>query len=474
MSSHLRVRLFFATWKRGKMTVRRLMFSIVALTFLSLIVVSAQDPSGREVPKSSPKKETPTPAKKVTKPATATDPTPTPTPKAKSTPSPTPTPSTQLKNTDSGSTAAKPPPSKSSSASTERARLILTAPVGSDIELDGIHYTVERSGRLTIDDVTTGRHQMSVTALDYEPWKGTVAVTGPVTGFTVPLRTREATGRITVFVNEPGTQLFVDGNPQGIKSITGQPITISGLKQGNYEIRAVRDGFDEWKGNVAVTAGTSKTLNITMRSRLDPEVVLIPSGEFTMGHDKGPKESRPEHPVVVGTFEIAQVEVTNRIYKAFLDETNRQPPLAPGWKDRSLVSGYEEKPVTYVTWEDTQLFIRWLSQKTGKDYRLPTEAEWERAMRSAADRIHYVGRVWEWCADWYDQNQYKKGQKMNPKGPDKGQKMKVQGKEGETRVIRGGVFKFNELNENVFVRDRWVATRGRSDIGFRLVRDVKR
>lgn len=456
------------------MAVRRLMISIVALTFLSLIVVSAQDPSGRDVPKSSPKKEATPPAKKVTKPATAAEPTPTPTPKVKSTPTPTPPPAAQLKNTDSTPTAAKPSSSKSSSTPTERARLILTAPAGSDIELEGTHYTIDRSGRLTIDDVATGRHQISVTAPDYEPWKGSVAVSGPVTGFTVPLRTRESTGRITVFVNEPGTQLFVDGNPQGIKSIAGQPMTISGLKQGNYEIRAVRDGFDDWKGNVAVAAGTSKTLNISMRFRLDPEVVLIPSGEFTMGDEKGPKDSKPEHVVVVGTFEISQNEVSNRLYKSFLDDTNRQAPLAPGWRDRELISGYEDKPVTYVTWEDTQLFARWLSQKTGKDYRLPTEAEWERAMRSAGDRIHYVGRVWEWCADWYDQNTYKKGQKMNPKGPDRGQKMKVQGKEGETRVIRGGVFKFNELAENVAVRDRWVATRGRSDIGFRLVRDIKR
>jgi len=327
---------------------------------------------------------------------------------------------------------------------------------------------------LTIEDVLTGRRQLSVSAAEFEPWKGTVTVTGPVTGFAVPIRTREATGRLTVFISEPGTELFVDGQPQGVRSVAGQPITVSGLKHGNHEIRAVRDGFEEWKGSVAVSAGLSKTLNIAMRIRLDAEMVGIQGGEFMMGDDKGRKEAKPAHTVVVDGFEISKSEVTNRMYKAFLDETSRPAPLAPGWRDHDLLAGYEDRPVVYVSWEDTQTFARWFSQKTGRDYRLPTEAEWERAMRSAGDKLDSVGRVWEWCSDWYDQNYYKKGERANPKGPQRGQKIKVQGKEGDARVIRGGVFKSSQLDDNVAVRDGWVATRGRADIGFRLVREAKR
>ena len=455
------------------MTVRRLFISIISLAFLAQYAILAQDPSGRDVPKPSPKKEAPAPTKKVTKPASTSESTTTSKPKA------TPTPAPQVKNTDSPSAAGKSsgtsrtPATSSPAASTERARLILTAPSGSDIEFNGKKYTIDRSGKLTIDDIPTGRHQMTVSAAEFEPWKGTVTVTAPVTGFTAPVRTREATGRITVFINEPGTELFIDGNSQGVKSVAGQPITISGLKQGNHEVLAVREGFEDWKSNVPVSAGLSKTLNIAMRIRLNLEMAPIESGEFMMGDDKGPKSSKPAHTVVLGTFEIMKSEVTNRLYKAFLDETSRSAPLGPGWRDRELLGGYELKPVVYVSWEDAQAFARWISQKAEKEYRLPTEAEWERAMRAAGNQIDSVGRVWEWCADWYDQNYYKKGERMNPKGPQKGQRIKVQGKEGEARVIRGGEFKQSNLDDNVAVREGWVATRGRADIGFRLVRDIK-
>jgi len=207
--------------------------------------------------------------------------------------------------------------------------------------------------------------------------------------------------------------------------------------------------------------------------RLDPEVVLVPGGEFKMGDEDGEKDARPVHLVSVDGFEVAESEVSNRHYKMFLDETSRPAPLAPGWQDREIMSGYEERPVVYVSWEDAQAFARWLSLKSGKSYRLPTEAEWEKAVRMSNNRLASIGKVWEWCADLYDENYYKKSERVNPQGPTKAKKIKVQGKEGEARVIRGGTFKPEKLDQNLAVRDSFVATRGRGDIGFRLVRDLK-
>ena len=289
----------------------------------------------------------------------------------------------------------------------------------------------------------------------------------------MPIRSRESTGRLTIFINEPGADVFIDGKPQGMKSVAGQPLTISGLKQGRHEVRAVRAGFEDWNENVAITAGLSRTLNINLRVLLDPEVVLVPGGEFRMGDEDGPKDAKPAHLVTLDTFEIADREVSNSQYKAFLDDTNRPAPLAPGWSDRDILSGYEERPVVYVSWEDAMLYARWVSQKSGKNYRLPTEAEWEKAVRTSHNRLTSIGKVWEWCADLYDEDYYKKSERSNPQGPTKGKKIKVQGKDGEGRVIRGGTFKPDRLDQNVTVRDAYVATRGRGDIGFRLVRDTK-
>lgn len=436
-----------------------------------------QDPTGRDVPKTAPAEKKSAPAAKKSGKA-ASRPTPTPKTPASSTSGterseksttarPTPTPS---KSTSS--TPASIPASGGTAASGERARLILTAPPGSQIEIDGIiKYTVDRTGRLQIDDLTAGRHQIVVIAPDHEPWRGAVTVNAPETGFSVPIRSRESTGRLTIFVNEPGAEIFIDGKSQGTKSVAGQPLTISGLKQGRHEVRAVRAGFEDWNESVTITAGLSRTLNINFRVRLDPEVVLVPGGEFRMGDDDGPKDAKPAHLVTLDTFEIAEREVSNSQYKMFLDDTNRPGPLAPGWRDREIMSGYEERPVVYVSWEDAVLYSRWVSQKSGKNYRLPTEAEWEKAVRTSHNRLTSIGKVWEWCADLYDEDYYKKSERRNPRGPSKGKKIKVQGKDGEGRVIRGGTFKPERLGLNIFVRDAYVATRGRGDIGFRLVRD---
>jgi formylglycine-generating enzyme required for sulfatase activity len=314
---------------------------------------------------------------------------------------------------------------------------------------------------------------MVATAPGHEPWRGVVNVEAPVTGFNVPLRTRETTGRLTIFISEPGTEVFIDDQPQGVKSVAGQPLTISGVRPGQREVRAAKNGFNEWRENIAMTAGLSRTVNITLKPKLDPDVSKVTGGEFTMGDNNGPKDARPAHVVLVSDFEIALSEVTNRIYKQFVDETSHAAPISPVWKGREFNEGVDDDPVVGVSWDDADAFCKWLSQQTGKKYRLPTEAEWEKAARTVGSRFISIGRVWEWCSDWYDANYYRRSASVNPAGPPRGQRVRVQGRQGEGRVIRGGEFRAATLASRAIGRDAFISTRGRGDIGFRLVRDVK-
>lgn len=430
--------------------------SSLALTML-VATLSAQDPSGRDIPPSTSKK-----APAVKKPAAKASPTPTPTPAAR----PSPVAKVPGRSTPTPTPTAIPYPAN--------ARLIITAPAGARIELDGrTRFDVDRSGTLVISDVAPGAHQLSATAPGHDPWRGVVNVSTPATGFTVPLRTRDSTGRLTIFINEAGTEVFLDDQPQGVKSVAGQPLTISGLRPGTHTVRAVNAGSYEYRENVQVSAGMSKTLTINLRPRLDPVMLRVPAGEFLMGDDRGGREAKPAHPVLVSGFEIAHSEVSNRAYKQFIDATGRAAPIAPGWQGRNYKEGVDDHPIVTVSWDDAEAFCRWLSQQTGKRYRLPTEAEWEKAARTVGNRFASIGLVYEWCFDWYDPAYYRRSPTANPVGPLRGLRAKVQGREGESRVIRGGEFRPASLADRVADRGSYLSSRGRGDIGFRVVREVR-
>jgi formylglycine-generating enzyme required for sulfatase activity len=425
---------------------------IVALILvLASTLLLAQDPTGRDIPtKKTEKKPEKKPEKKAAAPAPAA--TPKRPPARPATPTPTPNPAVVL------------PPSMTS------ARLIITAPTGAVVEIDGRERsTVDRTGSVILEGISIGSHQLSVTAATHEPWHGVVNVAAPATSFTVPMRSRETTGRLTIFISEPGTEVFVDGRSQGVKSVAGQPITVSGLRQGGHELRAVHSGFEEWRETVQVTNGMSRTVTINLKSKLEPDLLTIPGGDFSMGDDRGPKDARPAHPVALSTYQIALAEVTNRFYKMFIDDAGHAPPLT--WSGRNYPAGQDDQPVVGVSWADADAFCKWLSQRTGKRYRLPTEAEWEKAARSRGPQFSSIGRIWEWCADYYDQKYYQRSERSNPTGPPRGKKVKVQKMEGEARVIRGGGGT-ESLDSRVAVRDYFVAVRGRPDIGFRVVREA--
>ena len=182
----------------------------------------------------------------------------------------------------------------------------------------------------------------------------------------------------------------------------------------------------------------------------------IEAGQFKMGSARGAPNSsiveRPQHRVAITKpFYMGTHEVTNKQYEAF----------RPDHKNERLAGAGDHHPVVNVSWNDAVAFCRWLSEKEGKVYRLPTEAEWEFACRAGSATAYawgdafdvakvnnsdtgpkpvgtyganawnlydMHGNVWEWCSDWYSDKYYEGCPEKNPPGP----------KSGEKRVIRGG------------------------------------
>jgi formylglycine-generating enzyme required for sulfatase activity len=120
---------------------------------------------------------------------------------------------------------------------------------------------------------------------------------------------------------------------------------------------------------------------------IEHEMIEIKAGFFQMGNvaGRGDKDERPVHDVKFQkTFKIGKHEVTFDEYDRFALATGKPLPYDQGW-------GRGRRPVIYVSWEDANAYTKWLSERTGKRYRLPTEAEWEHAARAATKTDYWWG-----------------------------------------------------------------------------------
>ncbi len=227
---------------------------------------------------------------------------------------------------------------------------------------------------------------------------------------------------------------------------------------------------------------------------LEPDMVLIPAGSFLMGSEHGRDNEKPAHRVWVGAFELAAVCVTNRMYRLFLEATGHDRPGA--WDD-PLFNDLDQ-PVVAVSWNDAAAYCGWLRRHSSRSYRLPTEAEWERAARGGLEGRKYpwgdefpdgsrhyemgwqterpekVGRydangfglynmadnVHEWCADWYLADYYRVSPDRNPTGP----------LAGHRRASRNGSWRHQIKICACSARSSLEPHRRYTDYGFRLAR----
>ncbi len=133
----------------------------------------------------------------------------------------------------------------------------------------------------------------------------------------------------------------------------------------------------------------------------EPEMILIPAGEFLMGSDDPNKDinagsdEQPQHSVYLPDYYLAKTPVTNAQYLVFVRAQKYRPP--EHWRRNfGQVFPYEENhPVVNVTWQDVLAYCRWLSGVTGKPYSLPSEAEWEKGARGTDGRIYPWGDLWD-------------------------------------------------------------------------------
>jgi len=117
-----------------------------------------------------------------------------------------------------------------------------------------------------------------------------------------------------------------------------------------------------------------------------PEMVKIPAGSFRMGDIQGGGDLDEQlvHWVSVSAFAMGRYEVTFEEYDRFADATGREKPNDAGW-------GRGNRPVMNVSWDDATAYTTWLSEQTGQQYRLPTEAEWEYAARAGTETKYWWG-----------------------------------------------------------------------------------
>jgi formylglycine-generating enzyme required for sulfatase activity len=255
-----------------------------------------------------------------------------------------------------------------------------------------------------------------------------------------------------------------------------------------------------------------------LRIRVDT-MVLVKAGTFMRGSREDDADAyayeKPQREIYLDDFMIGKYPVTNEEFNEFVDDggygreelwtkegwqwrEEHEVSEPEYWHDRRLNA--PNFPVVGINWFEAEAYANWLSEKTGYRYRLPTEAEWEKAARgtdgstypwgedfdtnfcnsdesglyrtspvgifpkgkSPYNCFDMAGNVWEWCSDWYDVDYYANSPARNPKG----------GSYCAGRVIRGGGWSSD-------AGDSRSAFRGGDDprdrggsLGFRLLREV--
>jgi formylglycine-generating enzyme required for sulfatase activity len=113
-------------------------------------------------------------------------------------------------------------------------------------------------------------------------------------------------------------------------------------------------------------------------------MIYVPKGEFLMGSDSGKKAEKPAHKVFLDGYWIDKYEISNAQYKKYIDEMNKKPYYKEEYEE--FLRKEPSKAAIVELGTDADDYCRWLSKKTGLIFKLPTEAEWEKAARGTDGR----------------------------------------------------------------------------------------
>jgi formylglycine-generating enzyme required for sulfatase activity len=327
-----------------------------------------------------------------------------------------------------------------------------------------------------------------------------------IVGTEVPeLLSRKREGvRVIPIIGKPCAWQRVDWlSEMNVRPKNGDPVWREGGKHADAELAKIADEV----ASILETLETPPGARREVRGASEPETVLIPEGSFVMGSPEGddvfPCET-PQHEVILRDYRIGKYPVTHEQYAQFVKHAHHPAPDRVGWLGITPPKSRLDHPVVGVSWFDARKFCEWLRERTDRRYRLPTEAEWEKAARGEEGQVYtwgdewvagccncrnnnttavtdfpdgaspygccdMIGNVAEWTSTIWGPS-WKRSDFLYPYDPDDGR----QQEDDPTayRLVRGGALNSKESRLHCAAR-QWFPPDSRDNtLGFRVVLDV--